>query len=54
MIPAIPETPPLVDCGNVVPEIVVIDTIDLPVHLVGAGAVKGTIAAAGVACEAGS
>ena len=41
----------LVDGGDVVPEIVVVDTVDLPVHLVGAGAVERTVAAAGVACD---
>ena len=30
----------LINGGNVVPQIVVIDAIDLPVHLVGAGAVE--------------
>ena len=43
----------LVDGGDVVPEIVVVDAVDLPVHLVGAGAVERAVAAAGVAGEAG-
>src|ERR1700721_2301464 len=38
----------LVHGWNVVPEIVVVDTVNLPVHLVGAGAVERTEAADGV------
>ena len=45
-MPAMPETPPWVDGGNVVPEVVVVDAIDLPVHLVGARSVERTVAAA--------
>ena len=44
----------LVDGGNVVPEVVVVDAVDLPVHLVGAGSVQGAIAAPDVARVAGS
>ena len=48
-----PGDTPLIDGRNVVPEIVVVDAVDLPVHLVGAGAVHGAVAAAGVAGVAG-
>jgi hypothetical protein len=43
----------LVDGGDVVPEVVVIDAVDLPVDLVGAGAIDGATAVDGVASEAG-
>ena len=43
----------LVDGGDVVPEVVVVDAVDLPVDLVGAGAVERAEAAAAVAAEAG-
>src|SRR5579875_2410140 len=39
----------LINSGDVVPEVVVVDAVDLPVHLVGACAVETAVAAAGVA-----
>src|SRR5207302_2817001 len=43
----------LVDGGNVVPEVVVVDAVNLPVHLVGAGTVQRTETADRVAAVAG-
>ena len=43
----------LVDGGNVVPEVVVVDAVDLPVDLIGASPIDGAEAAGGVAAEAG-
>jgi hypothetical protein len=42
----------LVDGGNVVPEVVVVDAVDLPVDLVGAGSVQRTISACSGVSEA--
>ena len=38
----------LVDCGNVMPEVIVVHAVNLPVHLVGAGSVHRAEAAHGV------
>ena len=43
----------LVDGGDVVPEVVVVDAVDLPVDLVGASSVERAEAAAAVSTEAG-
>jgi hypothetical protein len=40
MMPAIPGDAALIDGRDVVPEVVVVDAIDLPVRLIGAGSVS--------------
>ncbi len=43
----------LIDCGDVVPKVVVVDAVDLPVHLVGSCAVEGAVASTGVSGVSG-
>src|SRR5229473_382256 len=42
----------LIHCGNVVPEVVVVNAVDLPVDLIGAGSIDRAEAARGITSKA--